>query len=154
MRVADARAALPVADGAFDAVFCLEFLEHVAEPLVLVKELARALRTKGRLVVSVPSPYSWVEILREVTGRPDTEGHLNAYTTPVLTNLLALAGLRVVSRQGTSIRLPKTRRAFRAGPLTARSRIFVAEKADTVEFAGRGYPVATGATSSEGREEA
>lgn len=91
----------------------------------------------GRVVVSVPSPYSWVEVARELFGLHDTEGHLTAFTTPVLTNVAALAGFRVARRLGTSVRVPKLSRPFATNSILARSRIYVLRPANTVVFAGR-----------------
>ena len=91
----------------------------------------------GRAVISVPSPYSWVEVYRELFGRHDTEGHLNAYTTPVMTNLAALAGFRVERRLGTSVRIPMTMRLVPTDSILARSRMYVLRPSDRVVFAGR-----------------
>ena len=85
----------------------------------------------------MPNPYSWVEVYRELFRRPDPEGHLNAFTTPVMENLLALAGLRLERRLGTSIRLPRTLRLVSTDSILARSRIYVARPAERVVFAGR-----------------
>jgi len=95
------------------------------------------LAADGRAVVSVPSPYGWVEVYRELAGRHDPEGHLNAYTTPVLTNLAALAGFRVERRLGTSVRIPRTMRLVSTDSILARSRIYVLRSAERVVFAGR-----------------
>lgn len=48
---------LPVGDDSFDAVLCLETLEHVppAEREPALREMVRALRPGGRLIVSFPS---------------------------------------------------------------------------------------------------
>jgi hypothetical protein len=97
----------------------------------------RVLKPTGRAVLSVPNPYSWVEIYRELSGRHDPEGHLNTMTTPVMENLLALAGLRVEQRLGTSVRIPRTQRLVSTNSILARSRIFVARPDDGVPFAGR-----------------
>lgn len=51
--VSDA-AAIPVPDGSFDAVLITEVLEHVPEPIRVVKEIARILRPGGRLLLTAP----------------------------------------------------------------------------------------------------
>ena len=137
VRLADAAAPLPVGDGEYDCVVCLELLEHLPAPLTLLGELRRVLRAEGRLVVSVPNPYSWVELYQELLRRPGPEGHLNAFTTPVMENLLALAGFRLERRLGTSLRLPRTLRLVSTDSILARSRIYVARPAERVVFAGR-----------------
>ena len=137
VRRADVTKRLPVEDGAYDCVFCLELLEHLTAPLALLEEMRRVLASDGRAVVSVPSPYSWVEVYRELVGRHDPEGHLNAFTTPVMTNLAALAGFRVERRLGTSFRIPRTMRLVPTDSILARSRIYVLRPADRVVFAGR-----------------
>jgi SAM-dependent methyltransferase len=137
VRLADLDRPLPLPDASFDCAFCLELLEHLVTPLAVLEELRRVLVPDGRAIVSVPSPYSWIEVARELLGRPDTEGHLNAFTTPVMTNLAALAGFRVERRLGTSLRVPKTGRLVSTDSILARSRIYVLRPADEVVFAGR-----------------
>jgi 2-polyprenyl-3-methyl-5-hydroxy-6-metoxy-1,4-benzoquinol methylase len=137
VRPGDASGRLPVDDGAYDCVVCLELLEHLPAPLTLLGEIRRALKADGRAVLSVPNPYSWVEVYRELFRRPDPEGHLNAFTTPVIENLLALAGLKLERRLGTSIRMPRTLRLVSTDSILARSRIYVVRPAERVVFAGR-----------------
>jgi SAM-dependent methyltransferase len=137
VRSADAGRPLPVPDSSFDAVICLELLEHLPSPLALLEEISRVLAPGGRAVLSVPNPYSWVEVARELTGWPDPEGHLNGFTTPVMRNLLALAGMRLERRLGTSVRVPRTGWIVPTNSILARSRIFVARPAERVQFAGR-----------------
>ena len=137
VRTADVSGRLPIDDQQYDCVMCLELLEHVPVPVELLAEIRRVLKRDGRVVISVPNPYSWVEIYREVFNGPDPEGHLNGFTTPVMENLLALAGLRLERRLGTFIRLPKTSRLLSTNSILARSRIYVACPTERVVFAGR-----------------
>lgn len=46
--------ALPIRDGAVDAVVLLDVLEHVADPSAVIAEVHRVLRPGGYLVISVP----------------------------------------------------------------------------------------------------
>jgi SAM-dependent methyltransferase len=48
---------IPLAAEAFQAVVCLETLEHVREPLNVMREFARVLRPGGVLLLSVPFLY-------------------------------------------------------------------------------------------------
>lgn len=52
---ADLGAALPFADGVFDAVFCTEVLEHLRDPRRCLREIRRVLAPGGRLTLSVPN---------------------------------------------------------------------------------------------------
>jgi SAM-dependent methyltransferase len=45
---------IPVETGSFDAVLCTEVLEHVPDPVAVVRELARVLRLGGRLMLTAP----------------------------------------------------------------------------------------------------
>lgn len=53
-RVADAHN-LPFKSDNFDAVFCLEALEHVVDPLRVLQEIFRVLKRRGYAIVLVPS---------------------------------------------------------------------------------------------------
>jgi 2-polyprenyl-3-methyl-5-hydroxy-6-metoxy-1,4-benzoquinol methylase len=46
---------LPFEDGAFDAMACIEGVEHIENPHLLAREANRILRTGGRLYVSTPT---------------------------------------------------------------------------------------------------
>jgi SAM-dependent methyltransferase len=45
---------VPVEDASFDAILCTEVLEHVAEPIKAVHEMARILKPGGRLMLTAP----------------------------------------------------------------------------------------------------
>jgi methionine biosynthesis protein MetW len=46
---------LPFSRASFDAVLCLEVVEHVRDPSALARELARVLKPGGRLYLSTPN---------------------------------------------------------------------------------------------------
>jgi SAM-dependent methyltransferase len=50
---------LPFPDGSFDSVICNQVLEHIFSPDAFVTEIARVLRTRGRLLLTVP--FVWDE---------------------------------------------------------------------------------------------
>jgi SAM-dependent methyltransferase len=51
--VSDA-AAIPVPDASFDAVLSTEMLEHVPDPIAVVRELGRIVRPGGKLMLTAP----------------------------------------------------------------------------------------------------
>ena len=46
--------AIPVADASFDVVICTEVLEHVPEPIAVVREFGRIIAPGGRLILTAP----------------------------------------------------------------------------------------------------
>lgn len=88
---------LPYPDGMFAAVTCLDVLEHVFDPRVLVRELARVCAPGGLLVITTPNIRYWKHILSVIGGRfPRTSsdeegydgGHLHYYTAANIMDLL------------------------------------------------------------------
>jgi 2-polyprenyl-6-hydroxyphenyl methylase/3-demethylubiquinone-9 3-methyltransferase len=55
-------------DGAFDLVTCMEVIEHVANPGVFLKALARRLAPNGLLVLSTPNATGWSKLLMITLG--------------------------------------------------------------------------------------
>lgn len=45
---------IPVPDASFDAVLCVEVLEHLPEPIKAIKELARVTKPGGTLILTIP----------------------------------------------------------------------------------------------------
>lgn len=59
---ADLNEPLPFADGSFDTVLLSDVLEHVWEPLRVMSEISRILRSDGVLIMNVPFCYWLHEI--------------------------------------------------------------------------------------------
>ena len=47
-------ASIPSSDASFDAIMCIEVLEHLVNPVSALKEFARLLRRGGRLILTAP----------------------------------------------------------------------------------------------------
>jgi 2-polyprenyl-3-methyl-5-hydroxy-6-metoxy-1,4-benzoquinol methylase len=92
---------LPFADQSFDAAFCLEVLEHIDDDRRALTEIARVLKTGGRLFLTTPNrdaPLPLVERLplASVHVEPGPEQHVrDGYAPGELAGLLETAGLRV-----------------------------------------------------------
>jgi 2-polyprenyl-3-methyl-5-hydroxy-6-metoxy-1,4-benzoquinol methylase len=77
-----------IARGAFDAVICLDVLEHVPDPPGLAGMLAGALRDGGRLIVHAPFYY--------LTARTKTHLRTNRVFSGNVSRIYAPHGLRLV----------------------------------------------------------
>jgi SAM-dependent methyltransferase len=67
----DMAAPLPFGDGEFDAIICLEGVEHLVNPVQLIRELARVTRAGGGIVVSTPNVMNFYSRLQYLfTGTP------------------------------------------------------------------------------------
>lgn len=59
----------PFEDESFDVVLCFELLEHMAcDPMHLMEQLNRVMRSGGLLVLSTPNAASWASLARTIVG--------------------------------------------------------------------------------------
>jgi ubiquinone/menaquinone biosynthesis C-methylase UbiE len=103
--------ALPLADASADAAICVEVVEHLTDPLPLLREIRRVLRPGGRLLVTTPnygrgSLWPLLEWLADKSGQTANMAeaqHVRRFTPRSLRRLVEDAGLTVAD-QGTFYR--------------------------------------------------
>jgi SAM-dependent methyltransferase len=101
----DSEREIPLPDGSFDVVACLEVFEHLVEPHRAASEIFRVLRPGGTLIATVPNVAYWrFRLDLALFGRWDPLGdglsverpwrdpHLRFFTKPALIRMLACAG--------------------------------------------------------------
>jgi SAM-dependent methyltransferase len=87
----------PPQDGTFDFVFLNHVLEHVIDPLGVLRQLAGSLRQGGVLFVSVPRVDTLPQH-RDLKYCLSGHRHVVCFSDTCLTGLLARAGLAVTAR--------------------------------------------------------
>jgi SAM-dependent methyltransferase len=75
----------------FDLILANQVLEHVSNPLAVLKEFARAARPAAFLLVSVPR-FDTLPVHRDYKYVINGHAHVTAYTWPCMQTLLARAG--------------------------------------------------------------
>lgn len=111
----------------FDCITMWHSLEHVHDPLRIVREARRLLRADGRLIIAVPNFASWS---RRSFGNDwfglDLPRHLAHFDCQSLTRLLETSGMRVnemrYARHGDWIRASAQRRNRGMGDWLLQSR--------------------------------
>ncbi|MGB0579784.1 MAG: class I SAM-dependent methyltransferase [Limisphaerales bacterium] len=77
---------LPFRDGEFDTVIFSEVMEHLRFPQKALREIARVLQPKGRLIGSVPNAFRFRNRLKFLFGKPfeSDPSHLRSYSHRLL----------------------------------------------------------------------
>jgi len=89
--------ALPFRDGTFEVVFHQGLIEHFRDPMPLMRENARVVRTGGRLVADVPQTVHPYTLLKQILMAFDAwfAGWETQFTPGQLERLVGATGLRV-----------------------------------------------------------
>ena len=88
---------LPIKDSAFDVVIATAIIEHVSEPIQLVREASRVLRGNGIFIVTTPHPF-W-EWIATYIGHLKEEEHHELITLRKLKSLFETVGFGIVNAE-------------------------------------------------------
>ena len=95
--------ALP-ADARFDLIIMFQVLEHIGEPVTLLRECAKRLATGGRLITNVPNFSSWQSRFAGPKWlHLDVPRHLVHFTPETISATLKRAGLKPVDMSFASL---------------------------------------------------
>ncbi len=59
----------PFIDSKFDLIFCLEVLEHVKDPIIMIKEIFRILKKNGMVICTLPIEIGIPLLIRNLVGK-------------------------------------------------------------------------------------
>jgi 2-polyprenyl-3-methyl-5-hydroxy-6-metoxy-1,4-benzoquinol methylase len=106
--IADMNQPLPHDDDAFDAVVCIDGIEHIERPFDFIRESARVTRRGGSVVISTPNISAvrsrWRWLLTGFHAKckspldeadPNPLHHINMLSLPELRYMLHTAGFRI-----------------------------------------------------------
>jgi len=92
------------ADARFDLIILFQVLEHIGEPVALLKECGKRLAPGGNLIINVPNFGSWQAWFAGSKWlHLDVPRHLVHYTPQTLATTLDRAGLRLSSLNFASL---------------------------------------------------
>ncbi len=110
-------------DGTYDAIVCADVLEHLPDPLTVLKQLRKAAKPGALFVISLPNIAHFSIRLMLLAGRfPKMERgildktHLQFLTKDTATDLLKSAGLRIEKVTATGVPLEQIWKGGESNP--------------------------------------
>ena len=103
--------AYPYEENSFDYCIMGDVLEHLHEPLPVLKEIFRFVKPKGKIIVSMPNMKHWsvmIPLLLEDRFTYEDAGildrtHLRMYTKKEIQTLISSAGFQITDTKPTSV---------------------------------------------------
>jgi 2-polyprenyl-3-methyl-5-hydroxy-6-metoxy-1,4-benzoquinol methylase len=100
--------AIPSPFDSFDVLLFADILEHLVDPVAVLRRFLPHLKTDGRVIISIPNIANWTirwELIRGRWDYTDTglmdETHLHFYTRRTARELLEMADLQIVHEDVT-----------------------------------------------------
>ncbi|MFX1453245.1 MAG: class I SAM-dependent methyltransferase [Promethearchaeota archaeon] len=89
---------LPYPDGYFDIVVCNNLIEHIENPVLLLKNIKRILKKDGHIIISTPSRYRLDNVARIIQGKRIqliSKYHVTEYSVGQIIELLSYSGFKI-----------------------------------------------------------
>jgi len=95
MILCDANKVLPFPDSCFDAVWCSEVIEHLANYKLTSAEIKRVLKPGGIYIITTPNSFFWLHYFLKIFGLSNkdwqNEGHVNFFNFKEIKQLFPAA---------------------------------------------------------------
>ena len=86
----------------FDVIICIEVLEHLFDPLSVLRKIVDALADAGELYISLPNEFHLIRRLEILVGRQDFSRydwhHLRFFDKQEAERLISDAGLKITAK--------------------------------------------------------
>ncbi len=104
---------IPFKNEIFSHVYMLEVVEHLENPIFVIKEIKRTLKSGGKFILSIPNPYYFEELYSNILNFSDREGHLFSFTSQNLDAICRHEGFSLDRKIGTFMRIPFSKRILK-----------------------------------------